>query len=102
MKCVVSSFLPVLTVPNTPRWKRIAEQLPPREAEEWYKLSDIAPLLGIKPRALLEHARDLWPDWEGHFRLNYEQAVRLIKRVSWAGKKVPRDHSHGGKSFPTN
>ena len=75
---------------ETPLWQLLVTLLPPREPEtEWYSISDLSPLLGIKPRSLLKHAHDLWPTWEGHYRLNYDQAVRLIRRVCAAGRKLP-------------
>lgn len=77
--------------PQLKLWERIVAQLPPKDIEtEWYSLTEIAPLLGIKPRSLAKHCRDLWPKWEGHYRLNYSQAISLIRRVCYAGKKVPQ------------
>jgi hypothetical protein len=76
--------------PVKPLWQLIVELLPTRCPEtEWYNLKDIAPHLGIKPHALEKHAGDLWPNHEGHYRLNFSQAVSLIRRVCYAGKKLP-------------
>lgn len=73
-----------------PVWAKIALQLPPRDPDaEWYAIKDIAPLLGIKERALQYHARQLFPQHEGQFRLSHAQAVRLIRRVCASGRKVP-------------
>ena len=79
-------------MPEKPRplWALIAARLPERaEPAEWYSLADIAPLVGIQPRSLARHARDLWPHWEGHYRLTKEQAVTLIRRACYAGRKLP-------------
>ena len=74
-----------------PLWSTIARALPPRDpASEWYSIKDLAPLVGLKPRALQLHARRLFPDHEGQFRLDHEQAVRLIRRVCASGRKVPK------------
>lgn len=73
-------------------WEKIADNLPARDPQtEWYSIEDIAPLLGIKPRILRSHCRDLWPNHDGyaHWRLDHSQAIRLIRRVCWAGRKVP-------------
>ena len=73
-----------------PLWKLIVRLLPSRDpSTEWYTVAKIAPLVGMKPRALLHHARDLWPDWEGHYRLSHEEATRLIRRACAAGRKLP-------------
>jgi hypothetical protein len=78
------------TVPVVPLWELIAQLLPEHDAEtEWWTLAEIAPLLGIKRRALAKHARDLWPEAEGHWRLKYSQAISLIRRVVYAGRKLP-------------
>jgi hypothetical protein len=75
---------------SRPLWELLAELLPARDPEsEWYSVADIAPLLGIKRRSVLKHARDLWPGHEGHYRLNKEQAVRLLRRVCYSGRKLP-------------
>lgn len=71
-------------------WQLIAELLPLKDAEtEWYSVREIAPLLGLKPRSLMKHCRDLWPDWEGQYRLDHSQAISLIRRVCYAGRKLP-------------
>ena len=73
-----------------PLWQLIVELLPPRDAEtEWFNLADVAAPLGITPHALSKHARDLWPSHEGHWRLKYSQCVSLIRRVCYAGRKLP-------------
>lgn len=75
---------------SRPLWELILERLPHRdEKTEWYALSEIAPLVGIQRQSLARHARDLWPNWEGHYRLNREQARQLIRRVCYAGRKIP-------------
>lgn len=71
-------------------WQLVTELLPPRDGiAERFTLPDIAPLLGITSHALSKHARDLWPQNEGHWRLSHAQAVTLIRRVCWAGRKLP-------------
>lgn len=77
--------------PKPQLWERIVVRLPAKSPEEWYSLKEIAPHLGLKPRSLAKHARDLWPRWEGHYRLDHAQAASLIRRVCYAGKKVPCD-----------
>jgi hypothetical protein len=73
-----------------PLWQLIAALLPPKDAEtEWFSVREIAPLLGLKPRSVMKHCRDLWPNWEGQYRLNYGQAVSVIRRVVYAGRKLP-------------
>jgi hypothetical protein len=69
-------------------WQQIVERLPQRAADEWYTLRDLSPFLGVKPNSLSKHARDLWPQHTGHWRLSFEEASRLIRRVCLAGKKV--------------
>ncbi len=95
--CIVPTRQPKPSKARTARaapppklWERIVARLPSKASEEWYSLREIAPLLGIKPRSLAKHCRDLWPHWEGHYRLNHSQAVSLIRRVCYAGKKVPQ------------
>lgn len=61
---------------------------------EWYELEVVAPLLGITEHATRRHCRDLWPRTPSRperkiWRLSLEEAQRLIKRVVYAGKKVP-------------
>jgi hypothetical protein len=77
-----------------PLWQLVVEHLPEKDPEtEWYNLQEIAPLVGITPRSLSKHCRDLWPGWEGHYRLKYSQAISLIRRVCYAGRKLPpRSH----------
>lgn len=73
-----------------PLWQLIVDRLPARDPEtEWYTIAEIAPLVGLRPRSLTKHARDLWPAWDGHYRLNYSQAVSLIRRVAYAGRRLP-------------
>jgi hypothetical protein len=43
-----------------PLWQLVVALLPDRDPEtEWFSIQEIAPLLGITPRALMKHARDL-------------------------------------------
>lgn len=73
-----------------PLWQLIAALLPAKDAEtEWFTVAEIAPLVGLQSPSVLKHCRDLWPDWEGQYRLNYGQAVSLIRRVCYAGRKLP-------------
>lgn len=73
-----------------PLWQLVVAALPPRDVEtEWFSLHEIAPLLNLTPHALTHHCRDLWPTHEGHWRLSYSQAVNLIRRVCYAGRKLP-------------
>ncbi|HEX8834301.1 MAG TPA: hypothetical protein VF719_08870 [Abditibacteriaceae bacterium] len=77
-------------------WQIIAAQLPAKdETSEWYSLREIAPLVGLQPRSLAKHCRDLWPAWEGHYRLNHAQAIRLIRRVVVSGRKLPAQKTNG-------
>lgn len=71
-----------------PLWQLVVELLPVKDPEtEFYSLRDIAPLLGrVTPAQLSSHAQDLWPRWEGHYRLNYAQAVSLIRRYCQVGR----------------
>lgn len=75
---------------NAPKlWERIAASLPERDPDaEYYTPEDLAPLLGVQRRSLYPHLDDLFPNHEGEWRMSHEQAVRLIKRVCRAGKKV--------------
>jgi hypothetical protein len=73
-----------------PLWQLLVQLLPERDPEtEWFSIAEVAPLLGIKSRSLLKHARDLWPNWEGQYRLNLGQVHSLIRRVCYAGRKLP-------------
>ena len=81
-------------MPTDPLWRLIVQLLPSRDPDtEWYTVAELAPLVGVKPRALLHHARQLWPGWEGRYRLNHEQAVRLVRRACAAGRKLPSRES---------
>ena len=70
-------------------WQLAAELLPQRDPEcEFYTLFDIAPCVGnVTPHILRQHARDLWRQREGHYRLSHEKAIALIKRYLLVGKK---------------
>ena len=64
------------------------------EGAEWYELDVLAPLLGITQHATRRHCRDLWPKTPSNperriWRLSLNEAERLVKRVVYAGKKVP-------------
>lgn len=73
-----------------PMWQLIAALLPSKDTEtEWFSVREIAPLVGLKPRSLMKHCRDLWPNWEGQYRLDYDQATSLIRRVCYAGRNLP-------------
>ena len=75
---------------NRPLWQLIVALLPSIDAgTEWFSPADIAPLVNLTPHALLKHCRDLWPNHEGQWRLNYSQAVSVIRRVCAAGRKLP-------------
>lgn len=92
------SSLPVLPfgvpegtpVEAAPLWVLVVELLPSKDAEsEFYTLKEIAPLLGrVTPAQLSSHAQDLWPRWEGYYRLNYSQAVSLIRRYCLVGRRL--------------
>lgn len=71
-------------------WQLIVELLPAKDPDtEWFSVREIAPLVGLRPRSVMKHCRDLWPDWEGQYRLNLDQAISLIRRVVYAGRKLP-------------
>ena len=72
---------------EAPLWELLALLLP--RGAEWYTPTDIAALFGLTSRAVLKHCRDLWPRWEGQYRLDAAQAGRLIKRIVFAGRRVP-------------
>jgi len=83
--------LPVSLISNssgeTPLWELLARLLP--RGAEWHTPADVAALFGLTPRAVLKHCRDLWPQWEGQYRLDLDQATRLIRRIVFAGRRVP-------------
>lgn len=72
---------------EAPLWELLARLLP--SGAEWYTPADVAKLFGITSRGVLRHCRDLWPQWEGQYRLNADEAVRLIRRIVFAGRRVP-------------
>ncbi len=72
-----------------PLWTLIVERLPNRCPEtEFYTLTDIAPLLGVKKKSLGKHAARLWPHHRGHWRLDYADAQRLIRYGVACGRNV--------------
>lgn len=87
--------MPVIPIPNStgevPLWELLARLLP--SSAEWHTPADVAALFGLTPRAVLKHCRDLWPQWEGQYRLDPEEATRLIKRIVFAGRRVPSRES---------
>lgn len=72
---------------EVPLWELLARLLP--SGAEWYTPADVASLFGLTSRAVLKHCRDLFPHWEGQYRLDGDQARRLIKRIVFAGRRVP-------------
>lgn len=72
---------------EVPLWELLTRLLP-RHAE-WYTPADVARLFDLTSRAVLKHCRDLWPQWEGQYRLNGDEATRLIRRIVFAGRRVP-------------
>lgn len=87
-------FDPAKPICDCRDWELVVRLLPARDPEsEWYCLSDIAPCLGtVTPPRLSRHAADLWPKWEGRYRLNFSQAIALIRRYCQAGH-VSQRHS---------
>ena len=87
--------MPVSLISNppdeTPLWELLARLLP--RTAEWHTPADIALLFGLTPPAVLKHCRDLWPQWEGQYRLDRDEATRLIKRIVFAGRRVPSRES---------
>ena len=76
-------------------WQLASELLPLRDPEsEFYTLCDIQGCLGdVSIDCLRRHAVDLWHGRrQGHYRLNFEKALALIKRYMLVGKKR---HSRG-------
>ena len=76
---------------EVPLWELIARLLPARDSEgaEWYTPADVAALFGLTARAVMKHCRDLWPQWEGQYRLSEVEARRLVRRIVFAGRRVP-------------
>lgn len=72
---------------EAPLWELLARLLP--TGAEWYTPADVAALFGLTSRAVMKHCRDLWPQWEGQYRLNCDEAARLIRRIVFAGRRVP-------------
>ena len=72
---------------EAPLWELLARLLP--RGAEWYTPADVAAIFGLTSRAVLKHCRDLWPQWEGQYRLDAGEAARLIKRIVFAGRRVP-------------
>lgn len=70
-------------------WQLVVELLPPPDPDlDVYTPKDIAaPLGAVTPDALHNHIRDIWPEWEGQFRLSREQTIKLIKRYCKFGRR---------------
>lgn len=70
-------------------WQLVVELLPPHDPDvDIYTPKDIARALGaVTPDALHNHIRDIWPGWEGQFRLNREQTIKLVKRYCRFGRR---------------
>lgn len=77
----------LISTHEVPLWELLARLLP-RHAE-WYTPADVALLFDLTPRGVLKHCRDLWPQWEGQYRLSADEASRLIRRIVFAGRRVP-------------
>ncbi len=75
------------TPDETPLWELLARLLP--RAAEWHTPADVARLFGLTTAAVLKHCRDLWPQWEGQYRLDRDESTRLIRRIVAAGRRVP-------------
>gem|GEM_PF-4190605 len=78
------------TSPSIPLWEQISGKLPPRHDDEWYEVSEIAPLLGLKERQVRDYCRQIWPGHEGHWRLTLTEAQRVIRLAARAGNNVRR------------
>lgn len=86
MKHFIPQQSPAL--PMTPSlWMLIVAQLNPRQIE--FKVSDLAHHFNIKEHSLRDYCRALWPDYNGHYHLDFAQAVVLIYRVCRDGKRLP-------------
>lgn len=72
---------------EVPLWELLARLLP--SGAEWHTPADVAALFGLTSRGVLKHCRDLWPQWEGQYRLSADEATRLIRRIVFAGRRVP-------------
>lgn len=72
---------------DSPLWELMSRLLPP--GAEWYRPADIAALFGLTPRAVMKHCRDLWPSRDGQYRLSFDEARRVIRRICFAGRRVP-------------
>lgn len=72
-------------------WELACALLPERDTEEgteYYDLRDIARCLGpVTSDRLARHAKDLWPNYEGFYRLSFSEALRLIKRYLFVGRR---------------
>ena len=83
--------MPVSLISNssdtTPLWELLARLLP--SGAEWHTPADVARLFGLTTAAVLKHCRDLWPQWEGQYRLDRDEATRLIKRIAFVSRRVP-------------
>lgn len=75
---------------DVPLWELWAALLPDRDAlAEWHTPREIAALVGLRPRVVLKHLRDLFPAHEGQWRLMRLQVEALLKRIATVGKKLP-------------
>lgn len=70
-----------------PLWTLIVVQLDPTLFE--YKPRDIAMLIGINVGQVRHYCHQLWPEWEGSYLMDFDQAVVLIYRIARDARKLP-------------
>jgi hypothetical protein len=70
-------------------WQLVVALLPPPDEDhDIFTPKEIAAVLGdVAPDTLHNHIRECYRDWEGHFRLNREQTIRVIKRYCKFGRR---------------
>lgn len=70
-----------------PLWMLIVAQL---DADQFdYRPREIAQLLDLNPDHMRFYCRALWPKWEGHYLLDFEQTAVLIYRICSGSRKLP-------------
>jgi hypothetical protein len=75
-------------------WTLLARLLPPIVAgAEFYSPAQLALVCEIGTPAILHHCRDLFPNKEGHYRLNRKEAELVLIRVCAVGRKLPSRES---------
>jgi len=62
-----------------PLWQLIVAMLNVHEVD--YTPTNLAPLFGLKPHTIRKYCLALWPDYPGHYRLDFDHTAVLVHRL---------------------